>query len=261
MRNATLLFSTAFLLMAGLAVSAEAEPLRPYVRGLIGYDWSRDATFKDEDCSSTNPPAYFGCGPGVGGLSLGARGDFGGSALYEIGAGLELTPYLRVEAAADYRPGLAYEGNANFRNAGDDQPVKGDVTESSLMGFLYFEPLTALGVDWRLKPFIGGGVGVSRNEIGGMMYDFPDLPQPAYSAMPGGTQYDFAWAAAAGFAFDVNDHLSLDIAYRYSDLGTVETDSKTLYIKRPTWDLTIPIAPTRAELTTQSINVSARFRF
>lgn len=248
-------------IMAGLALPAAAEPLRPYVRGLIGYDWSRDATFKDVDCASVDPPAYFGCGPGVGGLSLGARGDFGNSALYELGLGLELTPYLRVEAAGDYRPGLAFDGNANFRNAGNDQPVKGDVTQSSAMGFLYFEPFTALGMDWRLKPFIGGGAGVSRNEIGGMMYKFPELPQPAYSAMPGGTQYDFAWAATAGVSFDVTEHLSLEIAYRYSDLGDIETDSKTLYIKRPTWDLTIPIAPTRAELVTQSINVSARFRF
>lgn len=253
--------ATPLVLLALSALPAAAGQPKPYVRALIGYDWSRDATFKDVDCASTNPPAYFGCGPGVGGLSLGARGDFGSSALYEVGLGLELTPYFRIEAAADYRPGFAFEGNANFRNAGNDQPASGDVTQSSLMGFAYFEPFTALGMDWRLKPFIGGGVGVSRNEVGGMMYDFPDLPQPAYSAMPGGTHYDIAWAATAGLSYDVTEQLSLDIAYRYSDLGDIETDSTTLYIKRPTWDLTIPIAPTRANLSTQSVNVSARFRF
>jgi opacity protein-like surface antigen len=261
MRCSHALPAAAVLLAAGFHLPAAADAPRFYIRGLIGYDWSRDATFKDENCASTNPPAYFGCGPGVGGLSLGARGDFGGSALYEIGAGVEVLPYLRVEAAIDHRPGLAFDGNANFRNAGGDQPVSGDVTQSAVMGMAYLEPFTALGADWPVKPFIGGGVGVSRNEIGGMRYDFPALPQPAYSAMPGGTQYDFTWAATAGFAFDVTERLSLDIAYRYSDLGDIETDSKTLYIKRPTWDLTIPIAPTKAELITQSVNVSARFRF
>lgn len=243
------------------ALPAAADGPRPYLRALIGYDWSRDATFKDVDCASTHPPAYFGCGDGVGGKSLAARGDFGQSALFEFGVGLELTPWFRLEADFDHRPGLAFDGNANFRKAGTDQPVSGSVTQSALMGFAYLEPLAALGYDWRLKPFIGAGIGVSRNQTGEMTYDFPELSQPAYSVMPGGTQYDFAWAATAGLAFDVNATMTIDIAYRYSDLGSIETDSATLFIQRSTRQLTIPIAPTEAGLATQSVTVSTRFRF
>lgn len=258
--------------LTGLAISlaagtAMADEPRLYLRGLVGYDWSLDANFEDADCSSTAPAALFGCGAGEDGDTLGAYGDFGASPLFEVAAGLEVTGYLRLEAAFDYRSGLEFDGNANFLRSGSDQPVSGDVTQWGLMGFAYLEPLAALGIASPLKPFLGLGAGFSQNEISQMRYDFPDLRQPAHSETQGGTTTNFAWAATAGVGYDVTDHLTLELAYRYSDLGEVETDAGTLHNERYSArqqrpiQFDIPIGETKANLTTQGVSVSARWRF
>lgn len=254
----------ALILAGGTAMAGEP---RLYLRGLVGHDWSFDANFEDAACSSTSPAALFGCGEGEDGDTLGAYGDFGSSPLFEVAAGVEVTDYLRIEAAYDYRPSLAFDGNANFLRSGGEQPVSGDVTQWGVMGFAYLEPLAALGIAAPLKPFVGLGAGFSQNEISQMRYEFPDLRQPARSETQGGTTTDFAWAATAGVGYDVTDHLTLELAWRYSDLGEVETDAGTLHNERYSTRqqrpirFDIPIAETKANLTTQGVSVSARWRF
>lgn len=249
------------LALAALAQPAAAEGLKPYLRTTVGLDWTSDTTFKDANCRSVDPAAYFGCGTGVGGKSIGARGDFGSTVMLGLGGGVEVTPWFRVEAGLDVRPGLDFDGNANFVNSGKTQPVRGKLNQADLMAFAYLEPLAALGMDSRFRPFVGLGAGVSRNEIGEMTYDFPALEQPRYTLVPGGTNYDFAWAAAAGVGYEVSDTVTLELAYRYSDLGKVETDEGPMFVQKHASTLTLPIGSTEADLVTQSVTVSARFGF
>ena len=143
--------------------------------------------------------------------------------------------------------------------AGRDQPVSGTLNQADVMAFAYVDPLAAMGVESRWQPFLGLGAGISRNEIGRMTYRFPELAQPRYSVMPGGTQYDFAWAVAAGIGYRVNDGITLELGYHYSDLGSVRTDVGQLYNVTSRGARNIPIAGTEADLVTQSVTVSARF--
>lgn len=261
MRTPLLAFAAPVLLLASLSSAALADAPRPYLRATAGLAWTGDTTFSDADCNAQDPFALFGCGKGDDGKAIGARGDFGSTVQLGLAAGLELTSWLRVEAALDIRPNLAFDGNANFVRSGADQPVDGKVNQADLMAFAYLEPLAALGIESRLRPYLGAGAGVSRNELGEMTYRFPALAQPRYSVMPGGTRTDFAWAAEAGLGYAVSDHVTLELAYRYSDLGEVETDKGTLFVQRSSGTLLIPIAPTSADLTTQSVTISARFGF
>lgn len=249
------------LTLVALAGPAASEGQSPYFRVTLGIDRTNDTTFADEDCTDVKPYALFGCVDGDDGKPVGARGDFGMTALLGIGAGLELTPWFRIEAEAAARPSLDFDGNANFRGAGKNQPVSGDLNQSQFMAFAYLDPLEAMGVDSRLQPFIGFGAGLSRNEISEMRYDFPDLKQPRYSVMPGGTSTGFALAATAGLAYEIDGNITLELAYRYSDLGEVETDVGELFNVNSKGQSYIPIATTQAELVTQSVTVSARFRF
>jgi len=249
------------LMLSASASTVCARDFAMYVRGLAGTSKSLDTSFKDADCSSESPDAYFSCGPGENGKPLGAYGDFGQTALLEVGLGIEVTDYLRMEAAFDYRPGFAFDGNANFLRAGPDQPVSGEVTQMGMMAFTYLEPLTALGIITPIRPFVGAGAGASWNEIGEMVYDFPALKQPRYSLMPGGKTTSFAWSVVGGAAYDVSDRLTLEVSYRYSNLGDVATDEGVLFIQRSSSTLEIPIAETKADLTEQSIALSFRWRF
>lgn len=249
----------------GLALAVSAVPqamadMRPYLRAGAGAAWSDDTTFSDVNCASLHPRALYGCGDGRDGKPYGAYGDFGSSVQFELAAGLEVTDYLRVELALDYDPDLAFEGNINFPVPGQ-QPVSGAVTHMGAMAFTYVEPLAAFGVESRVQPFLGAGMGLSHNEIGEMTLSFPGLPQPRYSVTPDGSETGFAWAVSAGLAFEVTDTLVLDLAWRYSDLGTVTTDAGTLFNQFSTRTSRIDIGETEADLVTQSVTVSARFRF
>lgn len=247
--------------LAVVARPAAADGVKPYVRATLGYDWSRDATFEDADCHSVDPAAYFGCGKGEGNKSTGARGDFGTSFMGGIGAGLELTDWFRIEAALEMRPGFAFDGNANFIAAGTKQPVSGGLDQADAMAFAYVEPLAAMGMDTRIRPFIGAGAGVSRNDVSQMTYDFPALQQPRYTLVPGGTDYDFAWAVTAGLGYAVSDRLTLEVAYRYSDFGKVETDKGPMFVQKHASSLTLPIGSTEADLVSQEVTMSARIGF
>lgn len=248
------------LILAGAAPAAAGE-MRPYLRAGIGGAVSGDATFSDANCDGRTPAALFGCGGGPDGKPLGAYGDFGSSVQFDVAAGVELTDYLRVEVAIGYRPGFAFDGNANFPRVGDDQPVSGEVTQTDAMAFAYLEPLAAAGVDMRLQPFIGAGFGLSHNVTERMTYDFPGARQPRYSVTPGGATTEFAWAVSAGLSYEVSDTLVLDLAWRYSDFGKVETDRGTLFNQFSTRTLDIEIGETEAELTSHAVSVSARWRF
>jgi opacity protein-like surface antigen len=247
-------------LLSGSVSAASASDLQVYVRGLAGISSSFGTSFEDANCLSTRPAAYFACGPGVDGRQRGAYGDLGQTALLEAGLGIEVTDYLRVEAVLDYRPGFAFDGNANFLRSGADQPVSGDVTQAGMMAFAHLEPLTALGVITPIRPFIGAGAGASWNEIGEMTYEFPALTQPRYSLMPGGQRTSFAWSVVGGAAYDISDLLTLEVSYRYSDLGEVRTDEGILFVQKSSGTLEIPIAETKASLTEQSVAVSFRWR-
>src|SRR5690606_4937777 len=66
-------------------------------------------------------------------------------------------------------------------------------------------------------PFVGAGVGMSRNTISG----FTDIGGPAYSAAYGdeASKWNFAWALHAGLAYQVSPGFTVELAYRYVNLG------------------------------------------
>jgi len=254
-------FPLAVTLLLVSATAADADELRPYLRAGIGAAQSGGATFLDEDCATTSPAPLYGCGDGYDGRPYGSYGDFGSSMVFEAALGIELTPYLRLEGELSYRPGFAFEGQVNYPSSGTDQPVTGDVNQMGAMAFTYLAPLAALGSDAPLQPFIGGGLGLSHNEIGEMRMEFPALAQPRYSVTPDGGRTDVAWAVTAGLSYDVSDALSLDLAWRYSDFGKVETESGNLFIQRHNGTRDIAIGATEADFTAQSVSLSARWRF
>lgn len=222
-----------FLLMYFMLFSAFLFPVSGfadgwYVRGMLGYEWSRAANFSDNDCTSKNPPALFGCRNGNDGQQIGAYGDFGHFPVAEAAVGRKLLPWLRADLALAYRFNMEYEGNANFLSAGPNQPVSAKADSVSGMVNLFvdlngFLPGKKL---WRFQPYVGGGAGLAYNRINQMTFMFPDNPGAhKVSITPSGDRKDFAFMLAVGTGIVLTENLILDIAYRYFDLGHVGTSS------------------------------------
>lgn len=243
------------LLLASSAPGLAAPPL--YVRAAVGFEESGDVTVEDLNCASTAPPALFGCVVGSDGRPIGARGDFGDSAAFEIAGGVELGRRTRLELALASRPGLELDAEANFLGVEGEQPVRADAESLSALLVVALD----LGrPHWRLQPFVAAGAGVARNEIDEVTYAFPGLGAEAVTVVRGGEHDDFAWSAAAGASYRLTESAFLELAIRHTDLGEIRTDAGEATVVRGSGTFTLDIAGTRAELDTTGVTLGLRYR-
>ena len=231
-----------------------------FVTGVV-FDWSAETRFQDKNCSSTSPSALYGCGKGIDGAPLSARGNFRTLAGLDLGIGYVMAPSLRLEAVMQYRPGFSFKGSSNFVQTADRQDVSADL--SSLHGLLagYWD-LNEFGLPGigSLRPFIGGGGGLSRIDSDETRMEFLKTT----TVVPGGQQVNFAWVLTAGVAKSLGERVTLDLAWRYTDSGTVETGQEKGWI---VWrdgsrdPLEIDLAETRANLASHGLRISLRYEF
>jgi opacity protein-like surface antigen len=230
---------------------ASAAPL--YVRGSLGLERTAGAHVRDIDCSSTEPPALFGCVAGNDERALGAYGDFGRGPVFELAVGRAYSR-ARFELALAHRQ-LDLDAESNFLGVAGEQPVRGDVRATAA----FLNAAVDL-TSWRVRPFLVAGAGLAHNEIGAVRYEFPGIAPEAVTVLRGGSHTDFAWSAGAGAALELSPSLALDVVWRWSDLGEVRTENGPATIVRPNRELEIDIAGTRADLETSGISVSLRWR-
>lgn len=257
-------FALALFILGGL-LFVPGRDLRAedfYVRAGLGWDWSRDARFKDDQCDATNPPALFGCVPGRDGKPIGAYGDFENTLALEAGLGYRLCPFLRAEILACYKPDLDFRGGANFLRVQGPQPAQGSVESFSTMACAYLDLFEAAGVSAKkLHPFLGAGLGWARNHIGSMTYRFPGLAPGDITVTPGGSVNQFSYLLSAGIGYEIRPSMMLDLAYRYHDRGDVYTDAGPATVVRSGNTRTIVIGKTRAALETNGFSISLRYPF
>lgn len=249
--------SRTLLLALMAALIGDAALAEPYVRLGVGADGSLPATFGDRDCDAVAPPALFGCGDGRNGEPLQATGSFGTSVGLDAGVGYRFNSWLRGEALLNYRPSYQYSGQANFLGGGSPQPLEADLSSVAGFGVGYVD-LPRLG---RVQPYLGAGVGVARNRISSVEYRFPSLPGDASTTIAGGTHTGVAWLLTAGLAVPLRERLSMDLAYRYTDLGRVQTDAGNATIERATGRRSLEIAGTQSSLQTHGVMLSLRYAF
>jgi opacity protein-like surface antigen len=254
-------------LSSGAAVARDAstgDKMNSYIRLGMGVSDSRAATFADQDCAASNPAALFGCGNGPDGNPIGAYGDFGTSVLVQAAWGYYLADWFRGELAFDYRPGVDFAGQSNFTGVTlGTEPVAAKGRNIAIManGYVQLDALFGEG-DARVHPFLSGGVGVAFNRTGAITYSFPSLGTGDTTITPAGTSTDFAWSLGAGLGIDLTDRLGMELAYRYVDLGTVETAPGDIIITREGRDvLNIPIDSTKAALKAHEVLFSLVYRY
>ena len=231
-----------------------------YLRGGIGLDRPGKAAFTDTDCSSTVPAALYGCGTGGDGARLRSAGEFGTVPAVELGLGYDAGA-VRFEALVEYRPRYRFEGRANFLAPDRRQEVSAKL--SSVSGMLAgFVELGALGLPepGRFAPFAGAGIGVAHTRIGKTTMTFPKTT----TTVPGGRRTGLAWMATAGVAVALGGRVTLDLAWRYSDLGEIRTargPGRVVWRDGSREPLPLDLAPTKARLKAHGVRASLRYAF
>ncbi len=229
-----------------------------YFRAGLGPDRATGATFMDLDCSSASPAALYGCGQGGDGAPYRSTGDFGQGVAFELGFGHVTTPTLRLEWLVEYRPGLIFDGQTNFLDPGRQQSVTAE--SSVLSGMLAAHvDLPALGTP-EFVPFVGAGVGVARTRIGEMRMTFPRT----MTVVPGAARTGSAWMISFGAATRLTERTTLELAWRYADLGEVRTgqgEGQVVWRDGSHKPRILDLAATRARFRSHGLRLSLRYLF
>jgi opacity protein-like surface antigen len=266
-------FAMALLLCSAQPVHSETEPAsapdqpapsirradKPgvYLRLGVGLDEPERSRYRDDTCSSIDPPALFGCVRTTDGRPLGARGSFDSTVVVDAALGYRFLPWLRAEGLLSWRPSMDFNGQSNFIGAGDPQPVTGSVSSMAGFGVAYVD-LPPIGL---VQPFLGAGVGAAHNQMGAMRYSFPALSANASTTTPDGSRTNLAYLLTAGLSVPIGDRLNLDLAYRYTDLGQVQTSAGEATVVRSRGTRRIDIGGTHADLQSHGAMISLRYAF
>lgn len=225
-----------------------------YVLGAAIVDLRATSRFQDRNCSSETPAALYGCGTGVDGGNLSASREFARAPGFEVGAGYAPTERVRFEATVQYRPTFSFNGRANFVQTSGRQDVSADVSSLSALVSVYVD-LPGRGP---FSPFLGCGVGLSRNSIGETRMEFPRTT----TIVPGAIRTGFAFLLTGGTAVRIREKVSVDVGWRYMDAGVVETGrgkGRIVWRHGSREPLELDLAETRADLSGHGLRVSLRY--
>ena len=188
---------------------------------------------------------------------------FDAAPFFGLGIGYTVNNWLRFDVTGEYR------GAANFHGLDVGALPAGGFADDRYTGsksewtFL-FNGYVDLGTWWNITPFIGAGVGFSRNTISNfgdisVCLNSLDCAGSGGSDAFGGTasKWNFAWALHAGLAYQVYRNVTLELAYRYIDLGNAE--SGNLIAFDGTNNIVNPME--FHHLTSQDVKLGVRFNF
>jgi opacity protein-like surface antigen len=151
--------------------------------------------------------------------------DIGDTAFVGLGAGYAFNNWFRVDATGEYRISAKFKALGSYTefcpNGRCFDLYDGQHQAVVAMVNAYID----LGTWWCVTPFIGAGVGgawhrtTSLTDIGFIS----DGSTGFGFAEKDHEHWTFAWAVHAGLSYSVSNNLKLEFAYRYLNMGDVET--------------------------------------
>jgi opacity protein-like surface antigen len=219
---------------AALAADLSAMPMQQipaveasgwYLRGDIG--------MSNQQFSGLSHPT-FATAPNFGFLD---KGGFDSAPFYRAGVGYQWNNWFRTDLTGEYRGKAGFHALDIFLNGANFNT--NDYTASKSEWVALANAYVDLGTWWRVTPFLGAGIGATQNRID----HFRDTNVIAGGGgwAGSGTRWNFAWALMAGAAYRVTSAFSVELSYRYLNLG--KANSGTLVNLDPTVVSGNPLAP------------------
>ena len=141
--------------------------------------------------------------------------DLGTGSAFGFSVGKYLNDSFRLELEAIKRTGYEFDSRISgaFRQYSYEAKIQ---TEALFInGFYDFQPFTLSNT--AITPYLGGGVGISRNKMGTNVQHDNGLADGF--TIDGNTINQFAYKLSAGTLVSLTDRLSLDVNYQYVNLG------------------------------------------
>jgi opacity protein-like surface antigen len=178
-----------------------------YLRGDIG--------FSNQKVNRLNNVLDAGNTTSVQNLGFNTAGIFG------LGAGYQFNHWFRADVTGEYRGNSQFFGTdaVTFPGGFGTDTYHATKSEWLVLANAYAD----LGTWWCMTPFIGAGIGTARVSIA----NFTDqgITNSGGGALPGlafgdnTAKWNLAWALHAGVAYRVNPNFTVELAYRYLNMG------------------------------------------
>ena len=159
----------------------------------------------------------------LGALRTFQNEDLGTGSAFGFSVGKYLTDSFRLELEAIKRTG--YEFDARFVTfPTNNLEAKIETHALFINGFYDFQPFSISNTP--ITPYLGGGVGFSRNKLGTTVQHEDGIPDGG--TIDGDTINQFAYKLSAGTLVSLTEHLSLDVNYQYVNLGAFKGGTEVL---------------------------------
>ncbi|MGD9839275.1 MAG: outer membrane protein [Afipia sp.] len=206
-----------FISSAALAADLPPPPpmyIPPPVEDFGGWYLRGDIGFSNQQVKRLDNALYYTPGTSVQNTGLG----FDTAGIFGLGAGYRFNNWFRADVTGEYRGKSNFHGTDLVSFNGTPSGVNnygGSKSEWLVLANVYAD----LGTWWCITPFVGVGIGGSRNTISSFTDTGITGGVPSFATAPGASQWNLAWAVHAGLAYKINPSLTLELAYRYVDLG------------------------------------------
>lgn len=209
----SLVAGIAAVTIAAPAIAADMPPPIVYKAPVVidtgGWYLRGDIGMTNQQVDEMTSPAFT---PAVSVLQKG----FDSGVLAGLGIGYQFNNWFRIDGTGEYRGGTTFRGLDTYGPASND--YFGTKSEWLFLANAYID----LGTWWCLTPFVGAGIGYSRNTISNWRDINNQTGATAYSDSR--SQWEMAWALHAGIAYKVTPNFTAEFAYRYVNLGDFATN-------------------------------------
>ncbi|MGE7469577.1 outer membrane protein [Bosea sp. NPDC003192] len=150
-----------------------------------------------------------------------------------VGIGYRFNNWFRVDGTFEYRGGgsIGVNDRIDYTNAVGNPGILTNTYKGNLSSMVaLFNAYVDLGTWNCLTPYIGAGIGFASNRITGLTDQGANwvdtttaIIQPTLGTASSGTKTGVAWALMAGVGYEVNKNLTLEVGYRYLNLGDAQS--------------------------------------
>jgi opacity protein-like surface antigen len=152
------------------------------------------------------------------------------SMFFGVGAGYKFNDWFRVDVTGEYRGKANFHGSDVIRTV--DGPGVNNYSGSKSEWVFMANAYVDLGTWWCITPYIGAGIGGANVKISGFyetgINNDGNVTVGAYYTRDS-SKWNFAWALHAGLTYKVTQSMSIDLGYRYIDLGDATTGTGRTY--------------------------------
>jgi opacity protein-like surface antigen len=179
----------------------------------------------------------------------GKSNDLGSAGVVGIGVGRYFNNNMRGEMSLNYRDGHQL-GTTDTLYAG--YSYKADLKSVSmfLSGYYDFNSINLSGKS--LTPYIGGGIGLARNDMGVTTIT---VSGENLTSIEGKNVTEFAWKLGAGANLNLTEKCSLDLNYQFVDLGKFKSGSLVSNT------MTNMHKPFEGDYRTNELTIGLRYKF